>query len=223
MKPKTLVIAAVTVGLLWYWLTAPHFQYRYRMTVAVDVGGEIHSGSSVIEARIYTQSGFPGVVPFRNEATGEAVFVDLGRGRNVIALLASEPKALNVDYPVHLVPGLANLGYSDADLRKFAALKGLKARWDLSIEQMPTFVTLGDIADPKSARVVPANDFESALGAGVRLKSVEIELTTDAITHQIAKEMPTAIAILREDAKIFRTIGAEDPFRLSLGQLKRRQ
>ena len=52
----------------------------------------VHSGSSVIEVRIVTQ---PHLVPalYAPHVRGEAVFVGLGEGRNVIALLAAGPRA----------------------------------------------------------------------------------------------------------------------------------
>jgi hypothetical protein len=77
---------AVAVGLSACF--SPVYKHRYRLTIAVDTPDGRKTGSSVIEAShtISTSlatrgSGVTGV-------RGEAVYVDLGQGRQVIALLA---------------------------------------------------------------------------------------------------------------------------------------
>ena len=64
--------------------------YRYRLTVEVDDDGVIKSGWSVLEAtpRFDYSLGDAGRI-LSIGVRGEAVFVDLGNGRNVIALLAA--------------------------------------------------------------------------------------------------------------------------------------
>lgn len=115
------IFVVIVVGLyLAYKLVYPTYTYRYRMVVEVDVRGETKSGASVIEVSLSKQPKFlPEVPSVATTVRGEAVFVDLGDGRNVIALLASGPNGTDVDYPQHVVPLHFNLSYADGDLVKF--------------------------------------------------------------------------------------------------------
>jgi hypothetical protein len=112
------------------------------------------------------------------------VYVDLGEGRNVTALLASGPNATNVDYPAHVIPAHFNLSYDDKDLRKYSRLTG---RWKLEAglsgaSGLPTFLTFINPNDPKSAYTLSPGEFGQAFGAKVHLKNVWIEMTTDPVT-----------------------------------------
>src|SRR6185312_5450921 len=81
------VLVIVSAIAVWKLILFPTYTYRYRMTVNVESDGHRHSGASVIEVRLKRQLQFLSEVPpVSAEITGEAVFVDLGEGRNVIAL-----------------------------------------------------------------------------------------------------------------------------------------
>ena len=175
-----------------YPFAYPTYTFRYRMTVEVEDGGKIHSNSSVIEVRLAKQP--PLLVPappVTQKLLGEAVYVDLGEGRNVTALLASGVNASDVDYPVHIVPAHFNLSYEDGDLRKYPQLTG---RWELDglsgPAGLPTFVTLTDPNDPKSAHVLSPDEFGQVFGPKVRLQKAWIEMTTDPITKGIESKLP---------------------------------
>ena len=144
------IVALIVGAVLFYKGVFPTYSYRYRMTVEVTVDGVVHSGSSVIEVDLVKQpriiTDTPAVLP---KVHGEAVFVDLGKGRNVIALLASGPNGSNVDYPSSLVSKHFKLSWDDWDLAKYSDLRGSST----AQSDMPTFVTFGDLNDPKSARV----------------------------------------------------------------------
>ena len=76
---------------------APSVTYRYRLTVEVETPDGMRSGSSVIETNIHDTTGNWWALGEARRASsrvrGEAVFVDLGSGRNVVALLARGPQA----------------------------------------------------------------------------------------------------------------------------------
>lgn len=170
-----------------YKLAYPTYIYRYRMTVEVMVGSTVHSGSSVIEIKINKQPQFGDVGPYISHVRGEAVYVDLGRGRNVIALLASGPDAQDDDYPKYIVPNLFGLAFNDQDLAELSTLSGSKV---LPSGQLPTFVTITDLDDPKTVRVVPLGAFPQIFGSDVHLKNVRIEMTGDPVTKRIEQKLP---------------------------------
>ena len=181
------VVLVIGGGVAWCKRAYPTYTYRYRMTVEVMVDGAIRSGSSVIEVQIHTQPNLlanPTIVP---KVRGEAVFVDLGGGRNVIALLASGRNGNDVDSPYRLVPQLFRISYEDSDLPKLAGLRG---HLDVPEKLLPTLVTFTDLNDPKSARVVQPAEFAQVFGPGVRFQRAWIEMTSDSISSGIKEKFP---------------------------------
>jgi hypothetical protein len=183
------VVLLIGGTVLWYMLAFPTYTYRCRMTVEVMVDGVLQSGSSVIEVQLITQpriiTDTPPVFP---KVRAEAVFVDLGKGRNTIALLASGPNASFVDYPAYVVSTHFKLStVVSEDLVKFPKLQG---RWDLPDDQMPSFVTFTDLNDPKTAHVIEREEFGPVFGRDVKLGRVFIEITSDSGTREIEKKMP---------------------------------
>jgi hypothetical protein len=113
-----LIIALLIGGAIAWWkVNYPTYTYRYRTTVEVEVDGTVHSGSSVIEVGINNQPPIGSAPPYVAHLRGEAVFVDLGRGRNVIALLAAGAPVPNVNYPDSIVPALFDLPFLIRELR----------------------------------------------------------------------------------------------------------
>jgi hypothetical protein len=164
-------------------LALPTYTYRYRMTVNVMVDGNIQSGSSVIEVAITKQ---PSGLPETRSLSGEAVFIDLGKRRNVIALLASGPIARDVDYPSYIAPVVFGLRSTD-DLPKLSQMHGSR---QVTSDRLPTFMTFTNLADPTTASVVPPDEFSQVFGADVRLIGVWVEMTSGPVTEGIEKRFP---------------------------------
>jgi hypothetical protein len=142
-------------------------------TVEVDTGKEIRSGSSVIEVVVNRE---PRLLPemggIQSRAIGQAVFLDLPDGKNLVALLASCAHAEYPEYPTVIVERLFRV--------PFESLPSLTGRRELSANQMPTLVTVDNPSDGKTAHVINPNALEDLLG--VRLRSIVLEMTTDAVT-----------------------------------------
>jgi hypothetical protein len=144
--------------------------HKYRLTVEVQTPEGVKSGSGVIAVhpdRGYSRGG-------HTRAKGDAVFVDLGGGNNLIALLA------------HLDSGKLDLdGINYLALRAYSA-----ARTRVSFNEMsrqtgavpvtgvliPVLVTFGVIGDPATARTVSPDDIEASLGKGFRLQAISVEV-----------------------------------------------
>jgi len=78
-RPGLRLLALIGVGLFAvYKLSYPTHTHRYRITVNVDVDGQLHSGSSGINRKAKI---LPDAPPYAFESVGEAVFVDMGFGR----------------------------------------------------------------------------------------------------------------------------------------------
>jgi hypothetical protein len=190
---RTLGIVALSAllviggGVAWYRLAYPVYTYGYRMTFEVIVGGELRSNSSVIKIELQTQPNLLSNPPVVARVHGDAVFVDLGGGRNVVALLAEGPHGESGDYPIRLVPLLFPPIYYDRDhLPKLASLRG---RRDVSEANLPTLATF-DLNDPGNARVVKPDEFETVFGPGIRFKRLWIEMTDAPVTRGIERNFP---------------------------------
>lgn len=183
-----LLIAAAAIWLRGFYAQYQTYTYRYRMTVNVQVGTQIHSGSSVIEVRLrQTPKLLYEDLSLVPSAVGEAVFVDLGGSRNVVALLTSGPTGLGAGYPMAVVPRHFGLTHEDRDLPRFPNLKGT---WTLPPADMPTLVTFARPDDPATARVIAPSEFERVFGPQYRLQDVTVEMTTDPVTSGIELRLP---------------------------------
>jgi hypothetical protein len=133
----------------------PTYTHRYRLTIEVDTPQGVRSGSSVIEVERSDQRWVliaQGRYVF--DVRGEAVFVDLGDGRNLIALMAFGPRAENVDQMISL--WVEAYGHYKWDEDAWSGRTKMQGPIELKPPLIPTLVTFSDLSDPKTARVVYA-------------------------------------------------------------------
>ena len=183
-----MLLAALVIGgaYAWYTIEYPIYTYRYRLSIAVDVGSETRTASSVIEVRIATQP-LPGLFfPINVHAYGDAPLLDMGNGRNVVALLGCNPDGTD-GCIADLVPRLFEIPGGLENLPKLEALRGAR---ELTAKLMPTLVTFDNLADPKSARVVAPNQFQQVFGPDVHFRRLWIEMTDAPITRGIERNLP---------------------------------
>ena len=107
-----------------------------------------------------------------NSVRGEAVFLDLGEGRNLVALLARGPNAEGAD-PLHdwAPPALGRMRegwYRDAPRWTGVA----RLRGDLA----PALATFADLSDPGSARLVRPTEFGAVFGPGYSFVGALLEM-----------------------------------------------
>ena len=161
------------------------------MTVNVEVDGKLRSGASVIEFRISRQLRFlPDVNPVKFDAEGEAVFVDLGGQRSLVALLKSGENATDGNFPLGVVPAHFKL---DMD-RQLASLPSLRGTWELFGKDLPTLVTYSDPNNSATLKIVRPDQLEQAFGPEVHWRGIVIEMTTDPVTHGLEARLPFLVA-----------------------------
>jgi len=192
---RTFSIVALGLVLLiggqgWPASAYPTHSYTYRLALAVEVGGEIHRGSSVINVLWRGQPYIPGAGSFNPEVRGQATFIDLGsRGAIVAALINGEsygPAADGAINALWLVPRAFNAGLSGDDF----AIAKLNGRRDLVANNMPRLIWFSNPADPKTARKLDAKSIASLLGAKARLVAAYVEITKDPIVIDIDRRLP---------------------------------
>lgn len=182
-----LVVLAIVGGFVAWWIAAnPVYTYRFRLAIEVEVDGETRSGASVLAVRTVDQRlGLTEAKGARSQVTGEAVFLDLGNGRNVIATLGFGPHAN--DHKIERLVLLAFLpSHPQLTIEDIPKLTGSAP---LTGDLIPTLVSFADLNDPSTARVVRPDQFETVFGPGVRFRRSFIEMTRDPVTRGIEQKV----------------------------------
>ncbi len=184
MKKAALIFALCgLVALLWASaVKTPH--HAYRLTVSVETPQGVKSGTSVVHVFMDTRKG---LLPNTGGGTaiwGDAIVLDLGDGKNVVALLAPDDIALKA------------FGRAGRSLMP-DEVKSLTGEVVLYRVLVPTVVTFPDLNDPAGATIVYGvrwrdtppqgvapdyiDDFRAVLGVGYGFRSATIELVPGGI------------------------------------------
>jgi hypothetical protein len=144
--------------------------HKYRLSVEVETPNGIKSASGVLAVhpdRGYSRGGHTCTV-------GDAVYVDLGGGKNLVALLAHVDKAIDLDD----INYVALRAYTEARGGRvaFSAMSSQTGAVPVTGKLIPVLVTFSNPADPGSARAVSPDDSEAALGNGFRLHGLTAEV-----------------------------------------------
>jgi len=143
--------------------------HKYRLTVEVETPEGVKSGSGILAVtpdRGYSRGG-------HTRTSGDAIFLDLGGGRNLMTLLAHLDKTVDLD----AINYVALRAYAAAGGRRvnFNDMNRVTGVVPVKDALIPLLVTFGDPANPGTARSVPPDDFEAVLGKGYRLRGVTAE------------------------------------------------
>jgi hypothetical protein len=197
------VSLAMCFGL--YKIKYPTYTYRYRMTVEIEAGGQIRSGSSVIEVTVTrVPQILPEAGPYERSAEGQAVFVDLPDGKNIVALLTSGQFGERGDYVLDVVPRVFKVA-------RVQDLPNLTGNRELPPDQMPTLITVINPNDAGTAQVVKPAALEDLLG--VHLRAISIEMTTDSVTtRDIPSHLPFLVQGRQRQRRELRYLNVFTPY-----------
>lgn len=173
-------IGAVALALIyWVWITffpERHIWHQKLMLVVETPSGEV-SGYSVVEvgARFFDPPEFMTGNEVHYDLTGEAVTVEVLQGRFLFALMGDSEE----------------LFFWAAKDRFEGKTRGEWLRLipdqtepvTLTGDLIPMLVTFDDITKPETVRRVNPADLAAVFGEGVRLKSVTLEITEEAVTE----------------------------------------
>jgi hypothetical protein len=204
MKSAVIVVILLT-GAAFIWNAVqpatPTFVLRYRLTLEIDTPNGLRQGSSVIETAVYISKGkalLSEASGDRVETTGEAVFVDLGENKNVIALLTGGPKGDWADWHRYFLLGaFSHARQKDVKLSELSTISGT-AIVDEATELrgsplIPTIMTFTDTTDPASAKILRwKQDYTQSFGAGFGFRRAKVEVVpnTTPITRGIEQRLP---------------------------------
>jgi hypothetical protein len=143
--------------------------HKYRMTVQVETPEGVKSGTGILAVtpdRGYSRRG-------HTSMSGDAIFVDLGGGKNLVALLAHIGKSIDLDamnyvaLRAYTAAGGKRISFND--MSKMTGVVPVKGAL------IPVLVTFADPANPGTARNVPPDESEAVLGKGYRLRGITAE------------------------------------------------
>ncbi len=170
--------------------------HKYRLTVEVETPEGVKSGSGIMAVhpdRSYSRGG-------KTSTKGDAVFVDLGGGKNLVALLAHIDKSLELDEINYVALRAYKAAGQNVSFNQMSRMTGTVP---VKGEVIPVLVSFADPADPATARVVPPDGIEAVLGKGIRLRGISAEVVPngvwpldfggplgDPVTRGIAAKLP---------------------------------
>jgi hypothetical protein len=149
--------------------------HKYRLTVAVETPDGVRSASNVMSVhpdRGYSRHG-------STVTKGDAVFVDLGAGKNLVALLAHiGDRGLDLDD----ISYVALRAYNAAGHKTtFNAMSRMTGAVQVDGALMPVLAAFADVGDPATMRVVKPGDVEAMYGKGFRLRGVTAEVVPNGL------------------------------------------
>jgi hypothetical protein len=143
--------------------------HKYRLAVEVETPEGVRSASGVMS--VHPDRGYS-----RHGSTltkGDAVWVDLGGGRNLIALLAHvDDKGLELDGMNFVALRAFNAA---GNKTTFNAMNRVGGSAPVAGALIPVLAAFSDINDPATMRVVKPDDLEATYGTGFRLRGVTVE------------------------------------------------
>lgn len=143
--------------------------HKYRLTVEVDTPEGTKSASNVLSVhpdRGYSRRG-------HTATKGDAVFVDLGGGKNLVALLAHIDKTVDLDGINYVALRAYKAAGLNPSFNEMSRMTGVVA---VTGALIPVLVTFADPGDPATARNVAPGDLEAAFGKGFRLHGMTAEV-----------------------------------------------
>ena len=180
---KLLLIPVLFLALLSL-TSCERYSWRQKLTITVETpAGEV-SGASVSQVSWRKHWIRTDGMGWTHDLTGEAVVVEVTPGRYLFALLKG---AGTTEYMGSVAA--ASIAGREGRVIDGALFDEVRDKRDRAAGviavpevQFPMLVTFGDIADPTSVQLVDAADLAASFGPGVRLKSVTLEVTDEAVT-----------------------------------------
>lgn len=166
-----LLLAALVVG---DQIRINRPNHKYRLTVEVETPEGVKSASGIMAVhpdRSYSRGG-------KTTTKGDAVFVDLGGGKNLVALLAHVDKSLELDEINYVALRAYKAAGQNVTFNQMSRATGAVP---VKGEVIPVLVSFADPADPATARLVPSDGIEAVLGQGIRLRGISAEVVPNGV------------------------------------------
>lgn len=155
-------------------INRPSHKFRLTVEVTTPDGVKAESGIlAVVPDRNHNRSG-------RTITRGEAVFVDLGHGENLVALLAHRQEA-KLDFDDINYVALRAYGAARGNRVSFNDIQRQTGIVPVQGDLVPVLVSFADPNDPKTARLVAGDNAEAVLGEGYALRGLTAEVVPNGV------------------------------------------
>jgi len=144
--------------------------HKYRLTVEVATPSGTRSASGVLAVtpdRGYSNRG-------RSLTSGDAIFVDLGGPKNLVALLAHLDKTIDLDAINYVA--LRAYGEAGGQRVSFNQMSRMTGIVPVTGALIPVLAAFADPSDPATMRSVASDNLEATLGPGYRLQRITAEV-----------------------------------------------
>jgi hypothetical protein len=148
--------------------------HKYRLTVEVETPGGIKSASGVMSVhpdRSYSRGG-------HTSTKGDAVLVDLGAGKNLVALMAHIDKSIETDGMNYVALRAYKAAGHNVSFNEMSRLTGTVP---VTGALIPVLITFTDPQDPATARTLQPHDIGAVLGNGFHLHGVSAEVVANGL------------------------------------------
>jgi hypothetical protein len=171
----------------------PDYRVRYRLDVALDAGGRVRQGASVLETKYFMNDmlGRLDGIAFHTATAGDAVEFDMGSEGSVFCLLggAARRGGFPADTPqAILMRALPHDVAYNADFNVgFAAMEKLRGEFPVEENLWPVLLWMPDRRTLASAQFLDKNSH--ALG-GAQIASVSMTITDAPISRGLRDRLP---------------------------------
>ena len=148
--------------------------HKYRLTVEVETPDGLKSASSVMAVhpdRGYSRSG-------HTTTKGDAVLVDLGGGKNLVALLAHLDNTVDLDGMNYVALRAYKAAEQNVSFNEMSRMTGVVP---VTGALIPILVSFTDLSNPATAHRVLPDDLAAVLGQGFRLRGIVAEVVPNGI------------------------------------------
>ncbi len=230
-------VGVLGLALFAVWKIAfPTYTHRYRLTIDVQVGDQIKSGSGVIEVTNYSNGPLEGLIHGTHSTSieGRAPIIELGSKGLLLAMLGTyrpvEPDRVTGMRPMsaRFIAPAAFYGervvFRDSALTAtdMAGIDGIPA-WQaiasesgkkpLPLDYAPEFVWFSNPLDRSTAIPMTVSDVPHIIGPDVQVKAMSVEITTDGFSDEIYEKLPW-LAEIRRDELLNSVIDKVDDFKV---------
>jgi hypothetical protein len=148
--------------------------HKYRLTVEVETPEGLKSAKGVMAVhpdRGYSRSG-------HTTTKGDAVLVDLGGGKNLVALLAHRDNTVDLDGMNYVALRAYKAAGQNVSFNEMSRMTGVVP---VTGALIPILVSFTDLSSPATAQTVRPDDLAAVLGQGFRLHGIAAEVVPNGI------------------------------------------
>jgi hypothetical protein len=159
---------------------------KYKIIVEVETPEGLKTGSNVVQVTITPKFVHwnPSSPPVSTRVKAEAIFIDLGQGKNIVSTLTFGESG-TLDRIGELAQSVFKCTVSDL------YIKMNNIRQKLTGSNIPVLITFSDQNNLSTLRVVKPDEFEQVLGNGYSFKGAWIEISENAVDiNRIDQSLP---------------------------------